>query len=255
MIRFLFLFLTLPFLSCSISEEDPIGTIDQVVQDTTTSIDTIIEVSPDTALFLYKHKETNAYAMPPQEKKKTHFDWGFIAVLIALIALCVNFIQSKKSSNQAEKTYDKFVTTSEKQFNIQTNTLETIKNQTEKIYSNNNKRDFIGYLSDCYTSIGLVGKYLKDNFSNIIWNVQTNDYVFGLLQPAIKAATAMEITLSSLEEFDNNEEFVNSVKLCAKLGEKEFINREDVELMIHQLEECKIVFEKYIKKLKGGQNE
>lgn len=239
----------------SISDWNPIGITNQVEQDTTISTDTIIEDSTDITLFSNQQEEGRTNTSPQQEKLKTNVDWGFIAVIIALIALCVNFCQSKKSSKQAERAYDKFVTTSEDQFNIQTNTLKTLKNQTEKIYSNNNKRDFIGYLSDCYTSIGLVGKYLKDNFSNIIWNVQTNDYVFGLLQPAIKAATAMEITLSSLEGFDNNEKFVNSVKLCAKLGEKELTNREDVELLIHQLEECKKAFGQYINKLKGGENE
>ena len=85
---------------------------------------------------------------------------------------------------------------------------------------------------------------MQDNFSNIIWKVDIKDYVFDLLQPVIKSATALKISLASIEKKDDN--FVKAIKICSELGERELKDRIEVELLIKELNDCKLVFESYI---------
>lgn len=255
MIKILLFFLLSPLFQLSVVNVDTTNLQTTAPKDTVPDSVVMHQEPLDTINPFEYFEGQDEDSDPIQFKPKCVLDCGLmiqlVAVLIAIITLCLSFKQTKDSSKQAKQSYDKFVETSKTQFEIQTATLTTIREQTDKIYDGNNKKEIIGYLSDCHTSIELVSKYLKDHFSNIVWNVKTEEYVFNLLQPIIKSATAMEISISSEK---NEEDFLNAVKMCANLGKKELRNRKDIEQLIEQLDNTKIVFVNKINQIKEERN-
>lgn len=248
MITKLLIILSIQILSASTPNQDTIQPKNLTTHDTLPDTITVIEIIPDTNSLINQQERTDSDSNFWQDTFRCNVDCSFIiqiiTVLIAIIALRLSFRQSKNSNIQAERSYNAFITKSDNQFNVQKATLETIKSQTEKIYSNNNKREFVGYLTDCSTSIELISNYLKDNFSNIVWKVNMKDYVFDLLQPVIKSSTAMKILIVTIEKTDDD--FVKAIKICSEMGERKLKDRNDVELLIKDLNCCKLVFEKYI---------
>lgn len=246
MVKLLLIILSIQVFSASVPNQDTINTKNLIAHDTMS--DTVIGIISDTIYLNDQQEELNNDLDSSQDTFRCDIDCGFIiqliTVFIAIIALYLSFRQSKDSSEQADRSYNTFITKSDNQFEAQKATLETIKSQTDKIYSDNNKRDFVGYLSDCSTSVELVSNYLKDNFSNIVWKVNIKDYVFDLLQPVIKSATAMKILIASIEKKDDD--FLKAIKTCSELGKRELLDRKDVELLIKDLCDCKLVFENYI---------
>lgn len=190
-------------------------------------------------------KETNS----PEKKTKCVFNCNLliqlVAVLIAIGALIWNIRQSNISNNHAKESYDAFITKSEEQFSIQKKTLETIQDQTDKIFQDNKTKNFIGYLSECYTTSKLVRKYLIEHFYDMVWNTtETKNFLFDLLQPMLKSATALKIAVTSETGF--NDEFINAINTCVGLGDMELSQRIDVESLIEQLSNSIIIFEKQL---------
>lgn len=244
----LIIILSIQILSVSVPDQDTTNPKILTAHDTVSDTIGVSEIISGTFYLNDQQEELNNDSNSSRVSSRCVLDCNLmiqlIAVMIAIIALLLSIRQSKQSSDQADKSYNAFITKSDKQFNAQKETLETIKKQTDKIYSDNNKRDFVGYLSECSTSVKLVSNYLQDNFSNIIWKVDIKDYVFDLLQPVIKSATALKISLASIEKKDDN--FVKAIKICSELGERELKDRIEVELLIKELNDCKLVFESYI---------
>lgn len=124
------------------SVTDTIIQYDSAVQEVVIETGDVSVNSFDTSSLSSKSDEHES-----EKRFRCEIDCGMLiqlgALLIAIITLIISLIQAKKSSDQAKLSYDTFTQSSEKQFNIQTDTLNTIKNQTDKIYISNKKRKWL----------------------------------------------------------------------------------------------------------------
>lgn len=210
---------------------DTINPLIQLIQDTASKSETM----------LLERGNSVCGQLDGLQKPSASILIQIITGLVAVLAVAVNYWYSNKSLKIADTSYDQLVKESKNNYEKHQQTLNTIKEQTDKLYSQSFQTEYRNHLSDCKATIELVINYLQRNFSNIVWNVQTNDYVFQLLQPTKKSATA----LYSMVVLDNNctTELKNAIIICSQLGDKELNSRDDVEGLIKQLKACKSIFE------------
>ncbi len=181
---------------------------------------------------------------------------GIVAAVIALITLIVTQKQLKlsyqqaKNSNQqsessnilAQKSYKSFMTESEKQYNLQQETLKTIVRQTDKIYATKKKSEIIDHFTNCYTLIETMYNYLKKHFGDALKDTKEfSDFVFESLRPVVKDASAIKMLMGEQNTISN--EFSNALDICTNLMNLQINNQKDMDDLIEHLETCKKAFE------------
>lgn len=181
---------------------------------------------------------------------------GSIAIILSLITLIdtkkqlnLSNQQVKNSNQQAEssnalaiESYNTFKIESERQYQMQQETLKAIVKQTDKLHSTKQKAEIVNHFSGCYSLLEMIFDYLLKHFGDIVRDtMEYNTFVFDILSLVVKDANAIQMLMA--EQKEGNEEFLNALVVCSGLTSLQIHNQKDMDDLMERLALCKKAFE------------